>query len=146
MKTLIFETNIGASPEKVWNCMLDKESYMQWTNVSWPNSYYEGEFKEGKEIQFLSTEGGGTLALINKLKEYEICYAEHIALISADGNPDKESDMAKSWVGTEEKYYFMPEGDGTRLKVEIITNPEWAEMFNDTWPNALKKLKEICEK
>jgi hypothetical protein len=31
------------------------------------------------------------------------------------------------------------------LAVEMIINPDWQKMFDDGFPNALKKLKEICE-
>ena len=38
------------------------------------------------------------------------------------------------------------EQDGeTDLTVEMIINPDWQKMLNEGWPNALKKLKEICE-
>jgi hypothetical protein len=45
-----------------------------------------------------------------------------------------------------ESYTFKEKDDTTDLKVEIYTNPDWEKMFNDGWPNALKKLKEIAEK
>ncbi len=147
MKTLTYEISIGASPQKVWKCMLEKETYKEWTNVSWPGSYYDGEFKEGEQIKFLSsTSGGGILARVKTIEHNKFTYVEHIGLISADGDVDSESDAAKGWIGTAEKYYFLPEGDGTHLKVEMEINPEWAEMFNKDWPVAINKLKEICER
>ena len=63
MKTLQFEISIDASPQKVWETMLDKETYVQWVDVAWPGSSYHGEWKKGASIRFTGDDGGGgTLA------------------------------------------------------------------------------------
>jgi hypothetical protein len=53
--------------------------------------------------------------------------------------------LLKAGFGTMESYTFNERDGETDLTVEIKTNPEWQKMFDDGWPNALKKLKEICE-
>ena len=44
------------------------------------------------------------------------------------------------------KYTFTEKNGKTEVKVVMNTSPEWESMFNDGWPDALKKLKEICER
>jgi uncharacterized protein YndB with AHSA1/START domain len=146
MKKLEYKINIKASRKKVWETMLDKETYKQWVDVAWPGSYYEGEWKEGNNLRFITPDGSGTLVTLIKHKAYELSYAKHIAVLNAGGVEDRESDVAKGWIGTTEAYTFTEAKGVTELKVEINTNPDWAEMFNDGWPKALSKLKEICEK
>ena len=67
-------------------------------------------------------------------------------MINADGSEDRTSEIARGWIGTTEQYTFKEHDGSTDLIVEIETTPEWEAMFNDGWPNALAKLKEICER
>lgn len=146
MKTLEFDIDISSDKRKVWDTMLQPDTYKQWVSDAWPDSTYEGQFKQGEEIRFISPGQGGTLATIDELRPLEYVHAEHIAVINPDGSEDRESETAKGWVGTEESYTFTGNNGNTHVKVEIKTNPAWEKMFADTWPRALEKLKEICEK
>jgi len=147
VKTLQFEITIDATPQKVWDTMLDKETYVQWTDVAWPGSSYHGEWKKGAEIRFTGEDGGGgTLAEITELEPYSRVVAEHVAVLLGDGSEDRESDMAKGWIGTTEAYTFTGENGSTKLDVELTTAPEWASMFEDGWPLALEALKRLAEK
>jgi uncharacterized protein YndB with AHSA1/START domain len=145
MKKLEFKIAIDASRQKVWDTMLKPEMYTQWVNESWPGSFYVGNWKKGENIRFLSKSGEGTLATITELRPNEFILAKHIAVILRDGTEDRESEIAKGWVGTTESYTFTEKNNTTELNVEIFTNPEWEKMFNDGWPKALVKLKEITE-
>jgi uncharacterized protein YndB with AHSA1/START domain len=145
MKTLEFKIDIQASRKKVWETMLDKDTYKEWVGVSWPDSYYVGEWKEGNDLKFITPDESGTLVNLIKHKPYEVSYAKHIAVLNPGGEEDRESEVAKGWIGTTERYTFTEIKNGTELKIEITTNPDWAKMFNDGWVNALAKLKEMCE-
>jgi alpha-N-arabinofuranosidase len=81
------------------------------------------------------------MATIVELRPYEFILAKHIAVIGSDGTEDRDSDLAKGWIGTTESYTFTEKNGKTQLKVEINTSPDWEKMFSDGWPNALKKLK-----
>lgn len=146
MKKLEFKTKIAASAEEVWKIMLDPVTYKKWTNVSWPGSTYKGKWKLGEEIRFEGEGGGGTMAKINEFRPYEYLLAEHVAVINADGSLDRESEIAKGWIGTTESYTFTEKNGQTELKVEMQTSPGWEKMFNDGWSDALKELKRLCEK
>ena len=44
-----------------------------------------------------------------------------------------------------ENYTFRDSGDDTEVLVELTVPSEWKGMFEDMWPKALAKLKEIAE-
>lgn len=146
MKKLEFKTEIAASKQKVWDTMLTPNTYIEWVNVSWPASYYEGNWKQGENVRFLAPSGGGTIATIEELRPYEYIFANHIAVVNHDGTEDRDSDAAKGWIGTTESYSFTEKSGKTEVKVEINTSPDWEKMFTDGWPGALEKLKEISER
>lgn len=145
MKNLEYKIHINAPKQKVWKTMIQRGTYEQWVAASWPGSSYEGKWNEGEKIKFVSKNGSGTLALIEVFKPYDYISAKHIAALLEGGREDYDSDIAKGWIGTMESYTFNERNGETDLTVEIKTNPAWQKMFDDGWPNALKKLKEICE-
>ena len=145
MKNLEYKIHINAPKQKGWETMMQPETYNKWVAASWPGSSYEGKWNEGEKIKFVSTNGSGTLALIEVFKPYDYISAKHIAVLLEGGKEDYDSDVAKGWIGTMESYTFNEHNGETDLKVEMIINPDWQKMFDDGWPNALKKLKEICE-
>lgn len=94
----------------------------------------------------MGEEDAGTMALIEVCNPHDNVFARHIAIINTDGSLDTSSEMAKEWTGAKEAYQFSGADGVTTLKVFIETNVKWADMFEEGWPVALKKLKEICEK
>ena len=125
--------------------MLEPATYKEWTGAAWPGSLFEGEWKQGENIRFTGPDGSGTLATITELQPYQTVRAEHVAILQRGGLEDKTSEQAKGWIGTLENYTFIPQDDFTELKVDMETSPDWEKMFNDGWPVALARLKEICE-
>ncbi len=146
MIQLFFKTNIAAAKQKVWETMLHPVTYKEWVDAAWPGSFFEGEWKESGHLRFISEDGSGTLATLAEHKPYDYSFAKHIAVLNPGGIEDRESDVAKRWIGTAERYTFTGKNGKTELQVELTINPEWAQMFNDGWPKALAKLKEICER
>ncbi|CAN5452749.1 hypothetical protein BH09BAC3_BH09BAC3_14820 [soil metagenome] len=145
-KKLEYKINIAANKQKVWDTMLAPTTYKEWVNSAWPGSFFEGEWKEGNNLRFITADGSGTLATLLEHKPYEYSFAKHIAILNAGGIEDRDSELAKGWIGITEAYTFTEKNGATELKVEINTNPDWAKMFDDGWPTALSKLKEICER
>ena len=145
MKDLVYTIGIHASKQKVWETMLAPTSYKEWVNAAWPGSFFEGKWEKGVDLKFISKDGGGTMANLIEHKPYDRIVARHIAVLLRGGAEDRDSDLAKGWVGTLESYTFTEQKGQTQLKVVLNINPEWAAMFNEGWPKALAKLKEICE-
>ena len=145
MKKLEYRIKIAGDSKKVWETMLHPETYKEWANASWPGSYFEGVWKQGENLKFISPGQGGTLAALVEHRPYEYILAKHTAVLHPDGSEDRESGIAKSWIGITESYTFSEINGETELLVQINTRPDWEKMFNNGWPNALLKLKEICE-
>lgn len=147
MKKLEYKIEIAASRDKVWKTMLDKETYREWTNVSWPGSTYIGKWEKGAKIRFVDEKDtGGTVAEIVELRKAEYMKANHVAIATPNGGEDTTSPEAKGWIGTTEEYTFNEKNGKTEVIATITTNPDWEKMFNDGWPPALQKLKEISER
>jgi hypothetical protein len=131
MKKLEFKIEIAASRKKVEDTMLDPTTYKEWVNAGWPGADYQGIWKQGEDIRFISPGQGGTLAKLVEFKPYEYILAKHIAVINNDGSEDRDSDLAKGWIGSTESYTFTEKNGNTKLTVEINTNPEWESMFSE---------------
>jgi uncharacterized protein YndB with AHSA1/START domain len=144
IQKLHFSITINAPKEKVWDTMLDKETYKAWVNAAWPGSYYEGEWKEDSDLKFIGPDGSGTKAMLVEHVPYEHSFVKHVAVLESGGKEDTTSDNAKSWIGTTERYTFTEKDGVTELAIDIETTPEWEKMFNDGWPTALRALKELC--
>ena len=146
MKNLTFIININAPKQKVWDTMLNAETYQQWTGSAWPGSNYTGQWAPGANISFIgSQDGAGTLAKILAFEPYDRVTAEHIAVLLPGGVEDRDSEMAKNWVGSTEQYDFSEQDGLTTLTVSMSVYPEWEPMFTHDWPIALEGLKGLCE-
>ncbi len=146
MEHLQYKIVVAASAKKVWETMLQEETYKQWVSKSWPNSYYEGQWKKGEKIRFIGPDGSGTLAELEEVKPYERVLARHVAILGPGGAEDRTSETAKGWVGITEGYKFEESNGKTTVIVDIETNPQWRQMFDEGWPAALDELKEITER
>lgn len=146
MKNLTYNINIAASPQKVWDTMIGHETYKDWTNAAWPGSTFKGEWKEGENLYFIGhDDGGGTLATVTTFDPYNKILLTHIALLQPGSIADTESEWAKKWVGSLEQYSFAENNGTTDLTIDMKIYDEWEDMFNNDWPKALARLKQICE-
>lgn len=145
MKQLSYQISIHAPVQEVWNTMLQPDTYKQWVAASWPGSFYQGKWEKNERIRFVSEDGSGTLARIEAITPNQFIHAKHIAVLQPGGIEDSTSELAKGWIGITEHYLFTENNNDTVLEIAIQTNPAWEKMFNQGWPNALQKLKEICE-
>lgn len=143
MEHLEYKIVISAPAKKVWETMLQEETYRQWAGRSWPGSFYEGKWEKGEKIKFIGKDGSGTLAEIVEMKPYESVLARHIAALGPGGVEDRTSEVAKGWIGTTEGYTFAEHAGKTTLTVSIETTPEWKKMFDEGWPAALEELKKL---
>lgn len=154
MKKLHFEIFINAKPEKVWEAVTNKESYMEWTKVFSPTpdstSTYVGGWNKGDAIKFVGSgdeigKESGMLSKIAESRKPEFISIKHLGMIN-NGVEDTSSDQVKPWVGAHENYTFTEVDSGTKFEVDVDVAEEYEEMFSDMWPKALEKLKEVAEK
>lgn len=149
MERLNFSISIHAPREKVWNTMLGKDTYPIWTEVFSPGSHYVGDWNQGSKIHFLAPgETGQMSGMVSRIKEnrlYEYLSIEHLGFIN-NGEEDSSSEAVQNWAGAHENYFFKDIDGVTEVQVEMDTIEEYREMFEDDWPKALTKLKEMTEK
>jgi uncharacterized protein YndB with AHSA1/START domain len=146
MNSLHFSITIRAPKAKVWNTMLQAETYRIWTAEFGEGGYYEGSWDQGERIRFLGPGGKeGMTSVIAENKPYQFISIRHLGIIK-NGMDDTESPEAKAWSGVYENYTFAERGGVTDLKVEMSAIPgEFEQYMADAWPRALAKLKAICE-
>jgi len=130
--------------------MLDDKPYREWTAAFNPGSYYKGDWSKGSKILFLGPdpktgEEGGMVSRIAENKPYEFISIEHLGIVK-NGVEDTTSEEARKWAPAFENYTFKEKGGATEVLVEIDIEDENKKMFEEMWPKALQKLKEIAEK
>jgi len=149
MQKLHFSIVINAPAAHVWNVMLNDKTYRMWTEAFSPGSYYKGDWNKGSKILFLGPGENGESGMVSRIKEnrkHEYISIEHLGMIQ-NGKEDTSSEETKAWAGALENYTFKEKNGATELLIDLTGNfaDEFAKMFEDMWPNALKKLKEIAE-
>lgn len=144
LETLTFETSIAASPHRVWDVMLADETYRQWTEAFTAGSHYEGKWEVGARMRFLDPNGGGMISEISELRPAEFLSIKMLGWI-IDGVEDTESEAVTSWAPGYETYTLEASDGGTVLRVTSDSLPEYKAMMEAAWPNALARLKQICE-
>ncbi len=153
MNTLNFSIQINASRKKVWDTMLEDATYREWTapfNPAGMGSRFEGSWEKGSKIKFLGTnletgkEEGGMYAEIAENKLYEFISIKHLGEIKADRTEVPWPNPEQAGL---ENYTLTEKDGGTEVLVEMINIPEeYKNMFDEAWPKALEKLKEIAER
>lgn len=151
MEKITFSTIINAPREKVWHVMLDDVIYQQWTKPFNEGSRYVGKWETGSEMRFIGVnengkESGGMYSKIKEARPYEFVSIEHLGIITETGEIDTTSEEVKKWTPAFENYSFSNKEGGTEVLVELDISDEWKDMFNDIWPRALAKLKEVAER
>ena len=70
---------------------------------------------------------------------------QHYGLLKADKEITEGPEVEKRASGFE-NYTFKESNGTTTITVELDTTEDLLEFMNQTYPRALEKLKEICEK
>ena len=141
-----YRITIDAPKEKVWKALWDIESYRSWTSAFAEGSTVATEnWKKGSKVLFHDGSGNGMVSRVNENIPNRYMSFKHLGEVK-DGVEDTTSDKVKEWAGATENY-TLNENDGkTEVVVDMDFNDQFAEMFKDIWPKALKILKELAEK
>ena len=148
MEKLRYSVAINAPVQDVWTTMLNDATYREWTSVFNSDSYYEGDWSQGSEIRFLGPDGDGSLAgmiaTVEENRPNELISLRYIGQV-VNGEDDTTSEAAQAFMGAHEKYAFTAAGGVTTVDVELDSEDEFVAMFDEAWPLALEKLKDIVE-
>jgi uncharacterized protein YndB with AHSA1/START domain len=145
---LHFEININAPREKVWETMLSDETYREWTSVFMPGGYYEGEWQAGSKMLFVAPDEkgqlGGMVSNIAEVRKPEFVSIKHIGIMD-NGEEKIGGEITEDWGDALENYTFQEENGATKLLVDMDSADDYIDDFNESWPKALAKLKELSE-
>ncbi len=145
MSSMHFFITIQAPREKVWNTMLEQETYRNWTAEFTEGSYFDGSWEQRKKFLFLDPAGSGMPSVISEDKPRLFVSIKHLGVVKA-GIEDTESPEIKSWSSVYENCTFDERDGITELKVDLSAIPaEFEQYMTDTWPKALARLKSLCE-
>jgi len=151
MNQLQFKININAPAEKVYTTMLgldNKSTYEQWTALFNPTSSYEGSWSKGEKILFVGVdENGEKGGMVSRIEEHipmQFVSIQHKGLMVA-GQEIMEGPEVEKWANGMENYSFEDNNGATTVTVDLDTTEEFVDYMNENYPNALNKLKVICE-
>jgi len=149
-QTMHFSTTINAPKKKVWDTMLQNDTFREWTTAFNPkgSSWFEGDWSQGSKIRFLGAgENGKVEGMVSRIKEnrpYEFLSIEHLGVVQ-DGKEDTTSDVAKQWAPAFETYTFIGKNGVTEVQVDMDVAEGQRQTFEESWPKALQKLKQLAE-
>jgi len=144
IEKLIFELEIYASPEIVWEKLWKDENYTVWTTPFCEGSYLKGDLNQGNRVHFLSPSGEGMYSDVAFRNENKLMMFKHIGMVKDLEELPLDEETA-TWTGSYENYRLSEIPTGTMLKVEVDTIADFKSYMEAKFPLALKRLKEICE-
>lgn len=152
MEKLQFNVSIQAPASKVYDLMLgisNKSTYEAWTALFNPTSSYEGSWTKGSKMLFIGTDEqgnkGGMVSEIADNIPNRFLSIRHYGLVQANVEITEGPEVEK-WANGFENYTFE-ENDGiTKLTIDLDTTADFVAYMNESYPKALIKLKDICEK
>ncbi len=152
MKKLQFKVSINAPVAKIYDFMLginNKSTYEQWTSLFNPTSSYEGSWDKGSKILFIGVdekgEKGGMVSRVAENIPNQFVSIQHYGLLSADKEITEGPEVEK-WANGFENYTFEENNGTATVTVDLDITEDFLAYMNQTYPKALDKLKEICEK
>lgn len=139
---------IDAPKEKVWSTLWNDATYREWTSAFTEGSWAQTDWETGSKVLFLDGKGSGMVSVIVENKPNEFMSIKHLGTVK-DGVENTESEEIKQWAGAMENYTLKTVDGNTQVLVEMNftgLSPEMLNYFEQTWPKALNKLKEVAEK
>ena len=85
--------------------------------------------------------------MISKIAEHipnEYISIHHLGMYM-NGVEDYDSEEVKKWTGAIESYKLSTKDGKSLLSIETDTTEEHQGYFEETWPKALEKVKELAE-
>ena len=143
MKKLHYSVTIEAPKEVVWETMLGKEGYKQWTSEFAEGSYYEGTWEKGEKLKFLMPGGEGMSSVVEELKPYEYSSVKHMRAIK--NFEEQTEDESGFTYPAYEKYTLIDQNGTTIVKASVEMPEKYVDDMDDMFPRALQKLKMLCE-
>ena len=147
-----FTVSINTPVTKIYDFMLgtnSKSTYEQWTSLFNPTSTYEGSWEKGSKMLFIGVdekeEKGGMVSRIAENIPNRFVSIQHYGLVKG-GIEITEGPEVEKWANGFENYSFQENNGTTKVTVDLDITDDFVDYMNETYPKALDKLKELCEK
>lgn len=147
-----FTTSIQAPANHVFDLMLglsDKATYEQWTAAFNPTSSFEGNWEKDQKMLFIGVdengEKGGMISRIIAHDPNRFISIQHYGILKGDVELT-EGEEVEEWANSIENYTFEENNGTTRVTVDLDTVEDFLDYMNETYPQALTKLKDMCER
>ena len=126
----------------------DKSTYEQWTALFNPTSTYEGSWEKGQKMLFVGVdEKGEKGGMVSKIADHvpnQFVSIQHYGLVKGSEEITTGPEVEK-WANGLENYTFEESNGVTTVTIDLDTADEFEDYMNEFYPQALNKLKEICE-
>lgn len=127
----------------------DKSTYGYWTSAFNPTSTYEGSWEKGSKIHFVGVdENGKKGVMVSEIEEHlpaKFISIRHYGFLDGD-TEITIGEQVEKWAGGHENYSYQENNGITTVTVDMDTIDEYLDYFNNTYPTALDRLKEISER
>lgn len=152
MKKLQFKVSINAPVTNIYDFMLgikSKSTYEKWTYLFNPTSTYEWTWDKWNKILFIwvdeKWEKWGMVSKIAENIPNQFVSIQHYGLLKGDKEITEWPEVEK-WANWFENYTFEENNWLTTVTVDLDTTEDFVDYMNESYPKALDKLKELCEK
>ena len=147
-----YKISINAPAAKIYDTMLgigSKSTYEEWTSLFNPTSTYEGSWEKGSKMLFVGIdekgEKGGMVSRIIENNLNQFVSVQHYGLVKGESEITEGPEVEK-WANGFENYTFEVADGFTTVTVDLDTTEDFVSYMNETYPAALNKLKEMCER
>jgi len=146
MVTKHFIKTINAPREKVWEVLWGDETYPAWTQVFSPPgsgaSTAKTDWQKGSKVLFVDSSDSGMVSSVHDKRDNEFMSFRHLGEVN---NGVEKVSEESDWYGAMENYTLKEVDGKTELTIDIDLTEEFQDYFNEAWPKALDKLKELSE-
>lgn len=144
MNRITFAIAIQASREQIWRSMLADATYRQWCSAFQEGSYAVTDWQPGSKALFLTPSGNGMVSKIIAHRPNEFLSIQHLGFVK-NGVEDTRSAEETGFAGALENYSLSGTDGSSTLTIEMDVVDEYKSYFEETWPKALAKLKQLSE-
>ncbi|RZK92154.1 MAG: SRPBCC domain-containing protein [Pedobacter sp.] len=144
MERIFFKIEIDAPKERIWDILWNDTTYPIWTAIFSEGSRAETDWQKGSKVLFLNAEGNGMISKIADHIPNEYMSIQHLGTYN-NGVEDYDSEEVKKWGDAFENYKLSAKDGKSLLSVEMDTDDEYKGYFEEKWPVALVKVKELAE-
>lgn len=144
VRTIAQSIEIKAPRERVWDVLVQDETFREWAAEFMPGSSAETDWQAGSKAVFQDASGSGVIGRIVTSDWPECIDIEYDGLL-VEGREDFQSPEATEMKDAHETYRLTEQGGTTLLAIESDMSEAYYAGMSEAWERALRKVKELAE-